>query len=249
MKEYDVKITETLEKTITVQAESRDAAEEQVKNAYYNSEYILDAENFTGVEFGAQEEREIQQEQAEKMNILLVRPNMYPQAVEIGCELEDLQKAVGGDIEAVYPFEEPVALVMNEEGKLNGCELNRALRDSEGDLYDIIAGDFLVVGLGEEDFCSLSPELMKQFEERFHQPEMFVRMGRSIMAMPLPDDKVKDLERRYREEENSEIHEMVHAANLNPDQLSELLRMFAADMVPKPEVINSMKEEDVQDEV
>ena len=63
------------------------------------------------------------------------------------------------------------------------------------------------------------------------------------------DAKVKDLERRYREEENSEIHEMVHAANLNPDQLSELLRMFAADMVPKPEVINSMNEEDVQDEV
>lgn len=43
------------------------------------------------------------------------------------------------------------------------------------------------------------------------------------------------MERRYREEENSEIHEMVHAANLNPNQLSELLRMFAADMVPKPE--------------
>lgn len=41
--------------------ESRDAAEEQVKNAYYNSEYILDAENFTGVKFGTQEEREIQQ--------------------------------------------------------------------------------------------------------------------------------------------------------------------------------------------
>lgn len=57
------------------------------------------------------------------------------------------------------------------------------------------------------------------------------------------------MERRYREEENSEIHEMVHAANLNPDQLSELLRMFAADMVPKPEVINSMNEEEKQDEV
>ena len=98
MKEYDVKITETLEKTITVQAESRDAAEEQVKNAYYNSEYILDAENFTGVKFGTQEEREIQQEQAEKMNVLLVRPNMYPQAEEIGCDLQDFQKAVGDDI-------------------------------------------------------------------------------------------------------------------------------------------------------
>lgn len=57
--------------------------------------------------------------------------------------------------------------------------------------------------------------------------------------------KVKDLERRYREEENAEIHDMVHAANLNPEQLSELLRMFAADMVPKPETINAMNEEDV----
>ena len=75
--------------------------------------------------------------------------------------------------------------------KLVGKELNRALRDDDGDIYDIIAGDFLVVGLGEDDFCSLSPELMKQFEEHFHQPETFVRMGRSIMALPLPDDMVK----------------------------------------------------------
>lgn len=191
MKEYDVKITETLEKMVTVQAESRDAAEEQVKDAYYNSEHILDAENFTGVQFGTQAEREIQKEQAPMMDVLLVRPNMYPQAVQVGCELEDLQKAVGGYIQAVYPFEEPVALVMDEEAKLTGKDLNRALRDEDGDMYDIIAGDFLVVGLGEEDFSSLSPELMKQFEEHFHQPEMFVRMGRSIMALPLPDDKVK----------------------------------------------------------
>ena len=64
------------------------------------------------------------------------------------------------------------------------------------------------------------------------------------------DAQVKDLERRYREEENSEIHELVHAANLTPDQLSELLRMFAADMVPKPETINSMNEqEEMQDEI
>lgn len=90
-----------------------------------------------------------------------------------------------------YPFNEPVALVMHDEGKLVGKDLNRALRDDDGDIYDIIAGDFLVVGLGEDDFCSLSPELMKQFEEHFHQPETFVRMGRSIMALPLPDDMVK----------------------------------------------------------
>ena len=63
------------------------------------------------------------------------------------------------------------------------------------------------------------------------------------------DAKVKDLERRYREEENSEIHEMVHAANLNPEQLSELLRMFAADMAPKPDTINTMNEEETQNAI
>ena len=191
MKEYDIKITETLEKTVTVEAASREEAEEQVRQAYYGSEYILDSENFTGVEFGTEAEREIVQEQKHLMDVLLVKPGMYPQAVQIGSELEDLQKAVGGDIEAVYPFNEEVALVVNDEGKINGSELNRALRDDNGQIYDIIAGDFLVVGLGEEDFASLSPELMEQFEKECHQPEMFVRMGRSVMALPLPDDKVK----------------------------------------------------------
>ena len=191
MKEYDIKITETLEKTVTVEAASHEEAEEQVRQAYYDSEYILDSENFTGVEFGTEAEREIVQEQKHLMDVLLVKPGMYPQAVQIGGELEDLQKAVGGDIEAVYPFNEEVALVVNEEGKINGSELNRALRDDNGQIYDIIAGDFLVVGLGEEDFASLSPELMEQFEKEFHQPEMFVRMGRSVMALPLPDDKVR----------------------------------------------------------
>lgn len=191
MKEYDIKITETLEKTVTVKAESMEAAQAKVEEEYYNSEHILDSENFTGVDFSAEAEREIVQEQKEQLDVLLVKPGMYPQAVQIGSELEDLQKAVGGDIEVVYPYNEPVALIVNDEGKLNGSELNRALRDNEGQIYDIVAGDFLVVGLGEEDFASLSPELMEKFEKEFHQPEMFVRMGRSIMALPLPDDKVK----------------------------------------------------------
>ena len=179
---------------MTVEAASREEAEEQVRQAYYDSEYILDSENFTGVEFGTEAERELVQEQKHLMDVLLVKPGMYPQAVQIGSELEDLQKAVGGDIEAVYPFNEEVALVVNDEGKINGSELNRALRDDNGQIYDIIAGDFLVVGLGEEDFASLSPELMEQFEKEFHQPEMFVRMGRSVMALPLPDDKVRAAE-------------------------------------------------------
>lgn len=63
------------------------------------------------------------------------------------------------------------------------------------------------------------------------------------------DRKAKELERKYREVENTEIQEMVHAANLKPDKLAELLQMFAADMVPNAETVISMNEEENQDDV
>ena len=74
----------------------------------------------------------------ETMIVLLVEPEKYPRPVEIGTDLEDLQKAVGGYIEVTYPFDENVGIVMNEEGKLEGLPLNRALRDDEGQIYDVV---------------------------------------------------------------------------------------------------------------
>ena len=125
------------------------------------------------------------------MTILAVLPGKAPERMELDGSLESMQEFVGGTIQAVYPFPDPVAIVCNDEGKLLGLGYNRALRDDAGNIYDILCGPFFICGLGEEDFSSLSPELMKKYEEHFHQPEMFVRMGRSIMALPLPDDKVK----------------------------------------------------------
>lgn len=103
--------------------------------------------------------------QEKKMTVLRIDPNKVPSRVELGNDLRSLQKAVGGYIEAVYPFDDPVALVVNDEGKLNGLPLNRALRDEDGHIYDVVAGSFLVVGLGESDFTSLSPELMGKYEK------------------------------------------------------------------------------------
>ena len=130
------------------------------------------------------------------MNVLLVQPNAYPKKISVGTELEDLQTMVGGDIEVTYPFEDEVAIILNESGKINGLPLNRAIYTEDGDMQDIYAGDFLVVGLTEDDFGSLTLEQMQKFEEQFHQPQMFVRMGRSIMAIPVPDDMVKKMEEK-----------------------------------------------------
>lgn len=127
----------------------------------------------------------------ETIKVLLVEPEERPRVVEIGTELEDLQHAVGGDIEVVYPFEDRVGLIVNEEGKLIGLPLNRALRDENNEVYDIIAGSFLVARLTEDNFGSLTEEQIGKFEGLFHQPETFVKMGRSIMAIPVPEEVIQ----------------------------------------------------------
>jgi len=49
--EYDIKITEVLQKTVTVEAENKDAAMGLVKSRYEGCEYILGADDFQGVAF------------------------------------------------------------------------------------------------------------------------------------------------------------------------------------------------------
>ena len=146
----------------------------------------------------------------ETIKVLLVEPEERPKVVEIGTGLEDLQHAVGGDIEVVYPFEDRVGLIVNEEGKLIGLPLNRALRDENNEVYDIIAGAFLVAGLTEDNFGSLTEEQIGKFEGLFHQPETFVKMGRSIMAIPVPEEvlQMRDAVRAKEEMGEKPRHKM-----------------------------------------
>lgn len=123
----------------------------------------------------------------EKGTALVVEPRKKPYTKEISFSLESLQKEVGGYIQAVYPFEEPVALICDEEGKLNGKELNRALRDEEGNIYDVLAGTFLVVGLGEEDFAALKPEFIEKFSQCFETPEMFAQINGKLAVIVIED--------------------------------------------------------------
>jgi len=122
MKEYDIKITEVLEKTVQVQAESREEAEAIASENWNNSMYDMDsAEDYADVSFQVGEERDISP--PELMNVLLVKPGEYPKPVQIGTELEDLQEAVGGYIQCVYPYEEPVGIICNVQ-LLVMCSIN-----------------------------------------------------------------------------------------------------------------------------
>ncbi len=121
------------------------------------------------------------------MNVLVVEPYKEPYEKEIEPGLESLQHEVGGDIECVYPFDDPVGIICNDEGKLEGLPLNRSLRDEDGEIYDVVAGTFLVVGLGEESFEGLSKEQMDKFKARFRTPEQFIMIGGEIVSIPLSD--------------------------------------------------------------
>lgn len=124
------------------------------------------------------------------MKILMIEPGKVPYEKEIEPGLDSLRDAVGGHIEVIYPFEDPVGIVCNEEGKLEGLPLNRALYDNEGEVYDVLAGNFLIVGLGEEDFASLPDDLLEKYKEHFKHPEEFTLTEREILVVkqPIPEE-------------------------------------------------------------
>ena len=196
MKEFEVTITETLEKKITVEAMSKDEAEQAVRDMWNDADIILDAEDFIDVSFNTDDGQELSAvNDSKKLDVLLVEPGQYARMTTIDAGLKSLQKTVGGDIEAAYFFDDPVALVCQEEGKINGSELNRAVRDADGEILDIIAGKFFICGLGEEDFTSLPEGLQKKYEDMFHQPETFLKMGRSITAIPIEPKVTPDVKK------------------------------------------------------
>lgn len=105
------------------------------------------------------------------MKVVVVEPRKPAYTKEIRSGLASLQHEVGGFIEAIYPFEDEVALICNEEGKLDEMIPNRALRDEDENIYDIIVGTFLVVGLTKDNFGSLTEEQIETYLARYAIPE------------------------------------------------------------------------------
>lgn len=121
------------------------------------------------------------------IRVVLLEPQKEARVAEIGSSLQSMQSVVGGLIEAVYPFEEQVCIVCNEEGKLQGLPLNRALRDSDSHIYDVIAGTAFICDCSGEDFGSLTEDQTAKYLELFKNPEAFVSVSGCIIAIPLEE--------------------------------------------------------------
>ena len=121
--------------------------------------------------------------QESEITVVACYPGKSAQLIEIENTLEAMQAFVGGYIQACYPFEDEVGIICNEEGKLKGLELNRALYDENGKIYDVIVGAFFVCGLCNDDFISLSSEQQEKYLTLFQHPQMFVMLNGEIVAL------------------------------------------------------------------
>lgn len=129
----------------------------------------------------------------ETIKVVLLQPGKLAKAVEIDSSLEGMQQAVGGGlIEAVYPFEEEVCLVCNEEGKINGMRPNRALYDDDHKMIDIICGPAFICDCRGENFGSLSEEQLNRYGKQFRYPETFFRTGDGIKTVPYNPNKGRE---------------------------------------------------------
>lgn len=103
---------------------------------------------------------------AKKLTVVMVEPHKAPYVTKIDDELSALQKAVGGYIEVVGNGDGTL-IICNEEGKLQGLEGNRRIRDGAS----VIAGTFFVVGDDGENFRSLTESEVVKYMDRFKEIE------------------------------------------------------------------------------
>lgn len=142
-------------------------------------------------------------ENKDRMTVLVIEPMKEPYIKDIGTDLKSMQSAVDGDIQAIYPYDDLVAIVCNEEGKINGLPLNRAVYDEDKTMIDIIAGTFLVTGLTEDNFGSLDADLIKKYSDMFKYPEQFFMVDGEIKAIPIKPSIRQQLDNAKKEQKTA----------------------------------------------
>ena len=142
--------------------------------------YFCDSFGFKKIDFEPSLAVESKKEQ---ITVVICEPGKLARVANIGTELTDLQAVVGGNIETFYPYEEQVCIVCDDEGKICGKPLNRAIYNEDGTIMDIMAGTFFICDCSKPSFGSLSKEQQQRFVNQFKYPESFFRINEEIKAV------------------------------------------------------------------
>ena len=157
--------------------------------------YFCNNFGFTRVDFSP--ELTIDRTHDEQIKVVLVQEGKLAKSVSIENKLEAMQELVGGQIEEYMPYADDIAIICNEEGKMCGLPLNRAIyAEDTNEMIEIITGDFFIAyaPIDSEKFESLPKELEEKYLKKFKKPEKFIKLNNEIKAIPYTP-KSKDLER------------------------------------------------------
>ena len=127
-------------------------------------------------------------EKKDRLEVLYVRPNEEAKFIEIDNDIDSMQELVDGFIEEYMPFDDEVAVICNEEGKIKNLDFNRGIYDENGKLLDIICGSFFLcyAPIESEKFLPLPANLRTKYEKKFKAPEQFFLTENGIVAKKLP---------------------------------------------------------------
>ncbi len=103
-------------------------------------------------------------------------------------KLSAMQEEVGGLIELIL-LEDGVAMVVNEEGLINGSKLNRIVKDKNDEVITIAAGNCFICGDTGEDLTSIPEDKIRKYIERYIYPQHFFKCGNKIMAQQYDPEK------------------------------------------------------------
>lgn len=176
------------------------------------------------------------------MRVLMVETGKPPYVTELKGDLKSMQEAVGGYIEGCDFYDDPVAIVCNENGKVDGLPLNRAIYGANGQMVDVIVGNFFVAGMGKDDFTDLPDEYMKKYSAMFKCPEEFVFLNGKLTAIPMQvQEQIIEPKRIFVDMDGTlavfnpiakieELYEQEYFLNLAPQQnVVDAVKLLCAD--------------------
>ena len=147
--------------------------------------HYCDSIGFKEVEFEPEKcklsERFSTMNDTNKISVLLVEPEKYPKVIEIDDSLESMQAVVGGSIEEYMPFEDEIAIICNEEGKLNDLPCCAALV-SENKVFDIVVGNIVFTRANDMgETVSLTDEDIDYIKDWYNSTTWHVDLARGLM--------------------------------------------------------------------
>lgn len=126
---------------------------------------------------------------------VMCEPYKLAREIEVNADYNSLCKEIGGNVAVFELISDKVVILYDDEGKMNGSDLCRAIyqEDKLTDfkptpkhrLIDIIANKFIVCGMNEGDFVSLTDKQIKQYMNLYKYPEVFDpdELGVNIMRI------------------------------------------------------------------